>query len=94
MIWLNIEISEKDEVKKVSPSLRLKDLIVCEYKYKVMPHFIMYPELTMAQLIAQKQINISDLIERVKSWDKKSPILPQHELSMTDDLTDNDIVIR
>ena len=34
------------------------------------------------------------MIEKSKTWDKKSPILPNHELSMTDDLTDNDIVMR
>ena len=27
-------------------------------------------------------------------WDKKSPIIDNHELVMLDDLTDNDLVIR
>ena len=34
------------------------------------------------------------MIEKTKTWDMQSPILPYHELSMTDDLTDNNIVIR
>jgi len=39
-IWLNIQIQKGSEV-----TLVLKDLIVCEYKYKVIPHFIYYPRL-------------------------------------------------
>ena len=45
-------------------------------------------------MLAQKNFNLTELIERSKKWDKRSPFLPQHELSMMDDLTDNDIVMR
>ena len=49
-IWLNIEFAVKSDIKTLS--FNLKDLIVCEYKYKVVPHFIFYPKLSSAQLIA------------------------------------------
>ena len=90
-MWLNIQIGKPEGS---AHSFHLKDLIVCEYKYKVAPHFILYPKLETAQLIAQKGMSFSDLIARSKTWDKKKSILPEHELSRTDDLTDNDIVVR
>ena len=89
---MNIEIGKSEG--KTAPPFHLKDLIVCEYKYKVIPHFIFFPKLDTAQLIAEQSVSFSDLIEKTKTWDMQSPILPYHELSMTDDLTDNNIVIR
>lgn len=92
-IWLNIEVTAKSD-SSGTPCLTLKDLIVCEYKYKVLPHFIFYPKLDATQLIAHKGVSLNELIDRSKTWDKKEPILPRHELSMTDDLTDNEILVR
>jgi len=43
-IWLKIEIGRSE----TGQFFHLKDLIVCEYQYKVLPHFIMYPRLGTA----------------------------------------------
>jgi len=88
-IWLNIQIQKTNEV-----TLVLKDLIVCEYKYKVIPHFIFYPRLTEGQYISLNTIGYGDLISRCSCWDKKSPLFPNNEITMHDDLTHNDVVIR
>lgn len=88
-IWLNIQIQKGKEV-----TLVLKDLIVCEYKYKVIPHFIFYPRLADGQFISLNTVGYGDLIVRCSSWDKQSPIFPKNEITMQDDLTHNDVVIR
>lgn len=75
-------------------TLVLKDLIVCEYKYKVIPHFIFYPRLGEGQFIALNTVGYGDLIERAARWDKLSPIFPKNEITMHEDLTHNDVVIR
>lgn len=77
-----------------TPQFHLKDLIVCEYRYKVIPQFIFYPKLEPAELLTLSKVSFSELMANSKFWDKQSPILPKHELSMTDDLTDNEIIIR
>ena len=69
-------------------------MIVCEYKYKVIPHFIYYPRLSVGQFISLNTVRFGDLIERCSSWDQKSPIFERNEIVMVDDLTDNDVVIR
>jgi hypothetical protein len=45
-IWLNIQMQRHSKASCQEPRLALKDLIVCEYKYKVIPHFIYYPRLS------------------------------------------------
>jgi len=62
-IWLNIEIGQLTKDGLQTSSFNLKDLIVCEYKYKVLPHFILYPRLASAQLISQKSFDFSELLE-------------------------------
>ena len=100
-IWLNIQVlpppataPPHQKQDTTPPQFHLKDLIVCEYRYKVLPQFILFPRLAAAELVSLKGVSFSELMERSKLWDKQSPILPRHELSMTDDLTDNEIIIR
>lgn len=74
--------------------MHLKDLIICDYKYKVMPHFIMYPTLGPGQFLSLSGISFDVLLEKSKSWDKDKPLVESSELSRLYDLTDNDIIIR
>ena len=83
-----------DSPEPLTRTLILKDLIVCEYKYKVIPHFIYYPRLTVGQFISLNTVGFYDLIEKCSTWDKIKPIFDRNELVMVDDLTDNDIVVR
>ena len=39
-------------------------------------------------------MNYGEILERSKSWDFVQPMLESNELVMTDDLTDNNIVVR
>lgn len=39
-------------------------------------------------------MNFGEILERSKTWDYMQPILESNELVMTDDLTDNNIVVR
>lgn len=89
-IWLNIQISDHSS----DANLVLKDLIVCEYKYNVIPHFIFYPRLEKGQFISLNTVGFGNLIERCSAWDKRSPIFDRNEITMVDDLTHNDVVIR
>lgn len=89
-IWLNIQIATKDD----EATLILKDLIVCEYKYKVIPHFIFYPRLSVGQFISLNTVGFGNLIDRCSSWDKRSPVFEKNEITMLDDLTHNDVVVR
>lgn len=88
-IWLNI-LQDADD-----GTLSLKDLIVCEYKYtQVVANFILYPQLKDGQLLSTKSISFGQLLDQAPDYTGKAPLLKNHELFMTDDLTDNDIVIR
>lgn len=46
----------------------MKDLIVCEYKYKVIPHFIFYPRLGPGQFLSLNTVGFGELIERCATW--------------------------
>jgi len=83
-----------DSTDHLTKTLILKDLIVCEYKYKVIPHFIYYPRMSVGQFISINTVGFYDLIEKCSTWDKTKPIFERNELVMVDDLTDNDIVVR
>jgi hypothetical protein len=83
-----------DSTDHLKKTLILKDLIVCEYKYKVIPHFIYYPRMNVGQFISLNTVGFYDLIEKCSNWDKTKPIFDRNELVMVDDLTDNDIVVR
>ena len=83
-----------DSTDHLKKTLILKDLIVCEYKYKVIPHFIYYPRMSVGQFISINTVGFYDLIEKCSTWDKTKPIFDRNELVMVDDLTDNDIVVR
>ena len=87
-IWLNI--SQNNE-----GTLSLKDLLVCEYKYTtVLANFITYPILAEGQLLSTNTIRFGELLESGRNFSGQGPILKDHELVMTEDLTDNDLVIR
>jgi hypothetical protein len=78
----------------LSTILKLRDLIICEYKYKVMPHFILYPTLGPGEFLSLSGISFDEILEQSKHWDKDKPLLENSELSRLHDLTDNDIVVR
>ena len=99
-IWITIQ---KEKVKnpgivngqkQLSTILHLRDLIICEYKYKVMPHFILYPTLETGCFLSLTGISFDEILEKSKSWDKQKPLIETSELSRLYDLTDNDIIIR
>ena len=75
-------------------TLHLKDLIICDYKYKVMPHFVLYPTLGPGQFLSLSGISFDDVLVKSKGWDKDKPLIESSELSRLHDLTDNDIIIR
>ena len=56
--------------------------------------FILYPEMQVAQFFTIKNINCLELMQSSKFWDKKTPILKDHELVSIDDLTHNEVVLR
>ena len=85
-IWITIE--------KRQGKLSLRDLIICEYKYKVMPHFILYPSLKPGEFLSLSGISFDDVLNNSKHWDKEKPLIETNELSRLYDLTDNDIIIR
>lgn len=95
-IWITIRIRKDNEkkAKKDSVTLVLKDLIICEYKYKVTPHFILYPEFFDGQYISLSHMSYGEVINRSREWDKNSPYLPKNELFINEDLTENDINVR
>ena len=74
--------------------MTLKDLIICEYKYKVMPHFILYPTLKPGEFLSLSGICFNEVLNKSKDWDKEKPLVESSELSRLFDLTDNDITIR
>ena len=74
--------------------MQLKDLIICEYKYKVMPHFILYPTLKPGEFLSLSGICFNEVLNKSKDWDKEKPLVESSELSRLFDLTDNDITIR
>ena len=50
--------------------------------------------MQVAQFLTIKNINCLELMQSSKFWDKKSPILKDHELVSIDDLTHNEVVLR
>ena len=95
-IWITIE---KQKVKKTAKSkldyyLSLRDLIICEYKYKVMPHFILYPTLRPGEFFSLSGVSFNEVLNNSQHWDKEKPLIESNELSRLYDLTDNDIIIR
>ena len=39
-------------------------------------------------------MQFSDVINKSKNWDGKSPYVPENELFMNTDLTENDLIVR
>ena len=78
----------------MTTNLSLRDIIICEYKYKVMPHFIFYPTLGPGEFLSLSGISFDEVLDKSKSWDKDKPLIESSELSRLNDLTDNDIIIR
>ena len=76
--------------------MSLKELIICEYKYKVMPHFILYPKMNPGEFLSLSGISFDELLDQSRTWDKSKdkPLIETSELSRLYDLTDNDIIIR
>ena len=56
--------------------------------------FIFYPEMQVAQFLTMKNVNYVELMSSCKFWDKKEPILKNHELVSITDLTHNEVVLR
>jgi hypothetical protein len=54
----------------------------------------MYPKTKEGEFISLSSMQFSDIINKSKDWDGSSPYIPDNELFMTTDLTENDIVVR
>jgi hypothetical protein len=74
--------------------LSLRDIVIREHQYKVMPHFILYPTLGPGEFLSLTGISFDEVLDKSKSWDKDKPLIESSELSRLNDLTDNDIIIR
>ena len=74
--------------------LSLQKVFVTGAECRAHSTFIYYPKLAPDQLISISSLNYKELWARSETWDRKSPLLASHELSVTSDLTDNEIVIR
>jgi hypothetical protein len=70
-IWITIR--KKNENKQIN--LELRDLIICEYKYKVTPHFILYPKTKEGEFISLSLMNYGHIINRSREWDKVTPYI-------------------
>lgn len=95
-VWITIE-KRNNPLKDRSGLpylLSLRDLIICEYKYKVMPHFILYPTMKPGDFLSLRGISFDEVLNNSYNWDKKKPLIESSELSRLHDLTDNDIIIR
>ena len=46
------------------------------------------------EFISLSLMQFSDVINKSKSWDRKTPYLGENELFMNNDLTENDLIIR
>ena len=60
----------------------------------MLANFITYPILAEGQLLSTNTIRFGELLESGRNFSGQGPILKDHELVMTEDLTDNDLVIR
>jgi hypothetical protein len=60
----------------------------------VAANFIIYPNLKSGQFLSTRAIGFGELLTSANAFQFKSPILKNHELVMTDDLTDNDLILR
>ena len=60
----------------------------------MLANFITYPILAEGQLLSTNTISFGELLESGRNFSGSGPILKDHELVMTEDLTDNDLVIR
>jgi len=69
-------------------------MIICEYKYKVKPHFVMYPTLRPGEFISLRSISFDEILQNVKTWDKHTALIKSSELSRLVDLTDNEMIVR
>lgn len=54
----------------------------------------MYPQTREGEFISLSNMHFSDIINKSKDWDGKSPYIADNELFMNTDLTENDIVAR
>jgi hypothetical protein len=45
-------------------------------------------------MLSTSSIGFGELLDHAKGYNGKAPILKNHNLCMTDDLTDNDLVLR
>jgi len=54
----------------------------------------LYPKLKEGEFISLSLMQFSDIINKSKKWDLKTPYVQENELFMNNDLTENDLVIR
>ena len=55
---------------------------------------MLYPKTKEGEFISLSLMQFSDVINKSKSWDRKTPYLGENELFMNNDLTENDLIIR
>jgi hypothetical protein len=55
---------------------------------------VLYPKTKEGEFISLSLMQFSDVINKSKSWDRKTPYLGENELFMNNDLTENDLIIR
>jgi len=55
---------------------------------------VLYPKTKEGEFISLSLMQFSDVINKSKSWDRKSPYLGENELFINNDLTENDLIIR
>jgi hypothetical protein len=57
-------------------------------------NFVYYPETKEGEFLSLSLMQFSDIIKKSKDWNEKTPYVPENELFMNTDLTENDLVIR
>jgi hypothetical protein len=60
----------------------------------VTTHIVYYPCLPEGEFLSVTAMNFTDVMERSREWDLKSPYIKGNELFTTADLTESDIVVR
>jgi uncharacterized protein (DUF1919 family) len=55
---------------------------------------VLYPKTKEGEFISLSLMQFSDVINKSKDWDRKTPYVNENELFMNKDLTENDLIIR
>lgn len=55
---------------------------------------VSYPRTAEGEFISLTPMRYGEVIDKSKEWDLKAPFIAGHELFASDDLTENDLMIR